>query len=129
MKNLVAIAYADGKLHPSERSLLYTVGEKYGLKGWQIARIIENQAPLDVKVPEDLNHRLDQIYDLVKMMLADDIIEKSEMRLCEHVTVSYGFKKELIKTILLLINKGKSTLKDWDLFKKQAIANFQAKAA
>ncbi len=129
LKNLVAIAYADGKLHPSERSLLYTVGEKYGLKGWQIAKIIENQAPLEVKVPEDLNQRLDQIYDLVKMMLADDIIEKSEMRLCEHVTVNYGFKKELIKTILLLINKGKSSLKDWNLFKKQAIANFQAKAA
>ena len=129
LKNLVAIAYADGKLHPSERSLLYTVGEKYGLKGWQIVKIIENQAPLEVKVPEDPNHRLDQIYDLVKMMLADDIIEKSEMRLCEHVTVNYGFKKELNKTILLLINKGKSSLKDWNLFKKQAIANFQAKAA
>ena len=129
LKNLVAIAYADGELHPSERSLLYTVGEKYGLKGWQIAKIIENQGPLEVEVPEDVSQRLDQIYDLVNMMLADDIIEKSEMRLCEHVTVSYGFKKELIKTILLLINKGKSSLKDWNLFKKQAIANFQAKAA
>ena len=129
LKNLTALAYVDGELHPAERSLLYTVGEKYGLKGWQIAKIIENQAPLQLDMPEDLNQRLDQIYDLVRMMLADNVMEKSEMALCEHVSVNFGFKKELIKTILLLIGKGKLSLPEWDLFKKQAVANYQDNAA
>ena len=129
LKNLTALAYVDGELHPAERSLLYTVGEKYGLKGWQIAKIIESQAPLQLDMPKDLNKRLDQIYDLVRMMLADNVMEKSEMALCEHVSVNFGFKKELIKTILLLIGKGKLSLPEWDLFKKQAVANYQANAA
>ena len=129
LKNLVALAYVDGELHPSERSLLYTIGEKYGLKGWQIAKIIENQAPMELDMPENPNDRLDQIYDLVRMMLADNVLAKSEMALCQHVTVSFGFKKELVKTILLLIGRGKLSLPEWDLFKKQAIANYQANAA
>lgn len=129
LRNLVTLAYIDGELHPSERSLLYTVGEKYGLKGWQIAKIIENYTPLALEMPEDPNKRLDQIYDLVRMMLVDNILEKSEMALCEHVTINYGFKKELIRTILLLIGKGKLSLSEWNLFKKQAVANYLADAA
>lgn len=129
LKNLVALAYIDGELHPNERSLLYTVGEKYGLKGWQIARIIENPASLTLDMPDDPGQRLDQIYDLVRMMLADNVLEKSEMALCEHVTINYGFKRELIKTILLLIGKGKLSLPEWSLFKKQAVANYIADAA
>ena len=129
LKNLVALAYVDGELHQSERSLLYTVGEKYGLKGWQIAKIVENGGTLELDMPDDPGLRLDQIYDLVRMMLVDNVLQKSEMSLCEHVATNAGFKRELIKTILLLIGRGKLSLPEWHLFKKQAVANYLAGAA
>ncbi len=123
LRNLVAMAYVDGELHHREKSLLYEVGERYGLKGWQIAKIIENQAPFEWDVPDDIGQRLDHIYDLIKMMLADDIIEENEMALCELVTVNYGFKKELIDDILDLIKDGKSERLNWSQFKQSILNN------
>lgn len=123
LQNLAAMAFVDGNLHQQEKNLLYTVGEKYGLKGWQIAKIIENQRPFQFDVPEDVDQRLDQIYDLVKMMLADEIIEDRELALCKLVAANFGFKKELVNTILHLIQKGKSGKFEWNLFKQNILGN------
>ncbi len=126
LRNLVAMAYVDGELHHKERNMLYTIGERYGLKGWQIAKIIENNAPAVIKKPAGENQRLDQIFDLVVMMLADNKVEEKEMNLCEMVTIEYGFKKDIIQSILNMIHDGKSSKFHWNNFKAENASDYLA---
>ena len=36
IKNLLALAKADGHMHPKEEAFLYKIGERYGLKDRQV---------------------------------------------------------------------------------------------
>ncbi len=125
LKNLAAIAYADGVLHKSEKALLYKIGEKYGLKGWQIAKIIENQKGFKLEIPENNSKKLDVLYDLIEMMLADHVISEEEMELCQEAAKAFGFQEDIIFSIIKLFKKGDVDIQVWKSFKFEVMERFK----
>ncbi len=126
LKNLTAIAYADGVLHKSEKALLYKIGEKYGLKGWQIAKIIENQKGFKLDIPENNSKKLDVLCDLIEMMLADEVIAEKEMELCQQSAKAFGFEEDIVFSIIKLFKKGVVDTQTWKSFKFEAMGRFKA---
>ncbi|MDN5202071.1 hypothetical protein QQ008_11875 [Fulvivirgaceae bacterium BMA10] len=116
--NLVAMAYADGHLHESEKELLLKIGKNYGLKEWQIEKIIDNPEKLSLNIPSDVQNRLDQLFDLVSLILADGVVNKNEMTVCEHITESFGFAKSVIDDIMEMQRAGEVSREDWTAFKE-----------
>jgi uncharacterized tellurite resistance protein B-like protein len=100
MRQLVAMAKSDGFVHPTEMDLLFKVGHNIGLKEWQVKSILESDEVHEVEIPKTHEQRMSQLYDLVKMMLADGIIEEREMEFCEMMFEKMGYDKSMIQTLI-----------------------------
>ncbi|MTI19420.1 TerB family tellurite resistance protein, partial [Fulvivirga sp. RKSG066] len=100
LRNLIALAKADGHLHSEEEKMLYKMGEKYGLKDRQIASLIRSNKQTDLQIPESHDQKMNQLYDLVTMIYADGVVEKSEIEFCEDLMEDFGFRKEVVKWMI-----------------------------
>ena len=100
MRNLIAMAMADGSLDPEEEKFLYRVGARFGLKDRQITLLINSDKQFHLYVPESHEQRMDQLYDLMQMMYADGIVHNKEVELCEEVVSRFGYEHEMVPWLL-----------------------------
>ena len=129
IKNLLALAKADGHMHEKEALLLFKIGYGYGLKDWQIQNLIDSSEKFDLNIPDNYGDRMNLLYDLILMVFADEVIEKKEIAFCEDVAKRFGMKKELVKWLVTIFQKGvPPRTEEWDEIKKEAKAKFSLKA-
>lgn len=124
LRNLVALANADGHLHEKERALIYRLGDKYGLKERQVTRILENDKEQELYVPEKDNEKMDQLFDLLQMVYADGIVDDNEVVFCKDVVHKFGYKETLVDKLINLFEKGDPAPIDWDDVKLQLIKDY-----
>ena len=100
IKNLLALAKADGTVHEKEQRMLFKIGKKYGLKDRQVQTLMDSRERFEIDVPESHHDRMNVLYDLMLMVYADGIVEKSEIAFCEEVVKRFGMKKEIVPWLL-----------------------------
>ena len=106
IKNLLALAKADGHIHENEERLLYKIGNRYGLKDRQIKSLIESNEKFEVNIPDNHHDKMNLLYDLILMVYADDKVDKNEIAFCEEVVKHFGMKKELVHWLIKQFEKG-----------------------
>jgi len=106
IKNLLALAKADGHMHEKETALLFKIGHGYGLKDWQIQNLVDSTDKYELNIPDNYNDRMNLLYDLILMVFADEVIEKREIAFCEDVAKRFGMKKDLVKWLVKIFEKG-----------------------
>ena len=104
--NLGALARIDGHLDATELNYIIAVGQKNGLKPEDVRTLIANGEKVQVHLPENDSERFDQIYDLVEMMLADGIVDDSEMEFCMMMASKLGFRKAIVGVLVRKILMG-----------------------
>jgi hypothetical protein len=115
--HLVRIAIADDIISNNEMLLLHRIGSKLGFTGPEIDALIDSTAKSDYIPPNEFSKRFEQVYDIVKMTLADGVIDKDEMRLASSFAIKSGFKdSEIPKLLVLLISGIKQGINEDDLF-------------
>lgn len=120
LKNLVALAAIDGHIHEDEISYLYKIGEKYQLKPQQIKKILDDRENIDPDIPEQHHQKVALLYDLIGMMMADNIIEDSEMEFCKKMFRKFGYKELLIDDMIDLHRQGIDDTEVWEEFLEHA---------
>ena len=113
--HLIRIAIADDVITSNEMELLQQMGEKLGFTPMEIQNFIETTGKADYLLPLELSARFEQVYEIVKMILADGLIDKNEIRLASSFASKIGFKEtEIPNLLIILINgiKQKKELKD-----------------
>jgi replication initiation and membrane attachment protein DnaB len=114
---LVRISLADDIITNSEMELLYRMGKKFGFTEPEVENLIETTGKSNFIPPYELSARFEQVYDIVRMTLADGVIDKNEMRLASSFAANSGFKENEIPNLLLLLITGIKQGKDQeDLF-------------
>jgi len=114
---LVRIAKADDSISAAESELLYKIGKKLGFTDSDICNLIETTEKADFVPPNELYNRFEQVYDLVKIILADGTINKTEVRLANSFAAKIGFNEnDIPKLLLLLINGIKQGKDEKELF-------------
>jgi hypothetical protein len=117
--HLVRIAKADDIVTNSELDLLRRIGRKLGLTDTEIDKLIESTGKSDYIPPYELSKRFDQVYEIVKMTLADGVIDENEMKLASGFAIKSGFMENEIHSLLALMIRGIKEGKDEeDLFEE-----------
>jgi uncharacterized tellurite resistance protein B-like protein len=115
---LVRIAKSDDKISRHELLLLNRIGKKLGFTEPEIDILIEGTHKSDYIPPYELSKRFDQLYEIVKMSMADGTIDKNEMSLAKTFAVKSGFEEHELPNLLnLLINGISDNVDEEDLFK------------
>lgn len=121
LSNLVALARADGHVDDTEIKFLYAIGKKYGLKEKQIKDILEAKSSSKLEIPEKFYQRVGQLYDVVGMMMADEVIDKKEMEFCEIICQQMMLKPELIGEMVKIYERGGvQDFEEWENFVEKA---------
>ena len=128
LKNMVALAAIDGHIHEDEIAYLYKIGEKYQLKPEQIQHILDHQEEIELEIPEPHHQKVALLYDLVGMMMADDIIEEAELAYCKKMFRRFGYKDKLIDEMIQLYQQGVDDIEAWEKFLEHA-ENFRLNIA
>jgi len=120
--HLVRIAKADNIISSTEMELLRRIGRKLGFTDPEIDNLIETTGKSDYIPPYELSKRFDQVYEIIKMTMADGIIDSHEMRLATSFAVKSGFNDNEIPNLLALlihgIREGKDEEDLFELYKK-----------
>ncbi|MBD1397143.1 TerB family tellurite resistance protein [Pontibacter sp. JH31] len=124
--NLGALAKADGHVDPSEMDFIIAIGERHGMKPSEVRNLLSHVEDVKPQLPTNDSERFDQIYDLVEMMLADGIVDESEMEFCISMAARLGFKKAIVGVLVRKISVGvKDGLSREDIKKEtQAFLNY-----
>ena len=117
--HLIQIALADGTIEELELKMLHRLGKNMGLTDPEIENLLESTKNSTYNPPYELAKRFEQLYGIVKVMLADDKIDHTEMRLASGLALKSGFAEGEIPALLsLLINGIKEGEEEEDLFKQ-----------
>jgi uncharacterized membrane protein YebE (DUF533 family) len=100
IKNLLALSKADGFIHEKEKLMLFKIGKRYGLKDRQVQQMMDSDERFTVNVPDNHNDKMNVLYDLMLMVYADGVVEKSEVAFCEDVVKKFGMKKGVVTWLL-----------------------------
>lgn len=112
--NLFSIALSDSTMDPVELKMLYNIGLEKGIKKEEVDFIINNPHKVRFYKPVTILESIDQLYDLVRMVLADGVIDPRELTVCSTIAEKLGFQKENIPDLVdfLIEEKRKNTPKD-----------------
>ena len=102
----VRIALADGMISSAESELLFDIGKKLGFSASEVNNLIETTRRTDDGSPGEYSKRFEQVYDIVKMTLADGAINKNEIRIATDFAIKSGFDENEIPSLLLLLING-----------------------
>ena len=89
----------------------------------EIANLMKSTKKSTYNPPYELSKRFEQVYEIIKMVLADGVIEKNEMHLAGRITAKSGFtEKEIPNLLTILVNGiklGKNEEELFEQFKKE----------
>ncbi len=102
----VRIALSDGIINTAESELLFKIGKKLGFSVSEVTCLIETTKINEDVTPCKFSARFEQVYDIVKMTLADGVINKKEMGIATSFAIKAGFEEDEIPGLLLLLING-----------------------
>jgi len=106
LKNLVALACADGVVDDSEMEVLKESAEKAGVPEAELHDWIENSASFIHVIPEREEDRETQLIQMLSLAIADGEFSQPEYELCQTVAGRLGFSEEELKLIIKLSFNG-----------------------
>lgn len=96
VRNLVALACADGSLDKAEMELIFNIGVKAGLSPDELNRIFQRPNSISFYPPDSYRERIEQLYDMVMVMMVDGALHDSEIALCKLTAIKLGFNHKII---------------------------------
>lgn len=100
IRNLVALACADGSLDKNEMELIFKIGVRAGLSPDELKRIFQRPDSIAFYPPDSYRERIEQLYDMVMVMMVDGELHDNEIALCKLTAVKLGFKYQIIDKIV-----------------------------
>ena len=106
---IVRIALADGVISEEEKAFIDRLAIHLEIEDEEKASILENSDQHPINPPTTKQGRLERLYDLARMVLADHIADEAEKQLMKRMVVGLGFPTDQIES---LIDKAFTLIKD-----------------
>jgi uncharacterized tellurite resistance protein B-like protein len=106
LRNLIQLASADGHMDETEKQVLYEIGMKRNLKAWQIDELLNDDAEVEVFIPESFLNRMNLLFDLMRLIYADGIVEEQEVAYIKHILSAFNLSHNVIGELLIMFKDG-----------------------
>jgi uncharacterized tellurite resistance protein B-like protein len=116
LRNLIQLAFADGHLDEQELRVLYEIGLQRNLKRWQIDDLIHDESRFEVFIPESFINRMNLLYDLMRLIYADGVVEGQEVAYIKHILSAFNLSQDVIAELLIMFRNGTPTQEVWREF-------------
>jgi hypothetical protein len=108
--HLCQLALADAFVTKDELEYLTRLYTSYGLSQEEFNAIMEDAFTIPFAAPEKTMHKLEQLYDLVRMVLIDESIDERKVKLCVEVAQKLGFQVHIVGDLIkALVNMEEET--------------------
>ena len=125
LSNLIALAKIDGEYKEVEEQLIYKIGYKYKLKDWQIEEMIQSDERPEIQIPKAHIQKMEQLYDLIRMIYADQIVQENEIAFCKKITSKFGYKVQIVDWLVnIFAENNRPSEEEWDQIVKLAAQEF-----
>lgn len=88
---IVRVALSDGTITTEEQNFLDKLAIKLEISQAEYEEILENPAKFPINPPLLHTHRLERLYDLARMVWADQLVEEKQKELLTRFAIALGF--------------------------------------
>jgi uncharacterized tellurite resistance protein B-like protein len=107
---IVRVAMDDGVISPEEKEFLDRLARNLGVEESEYKNILKDYQSHPINPPISYDHRLERLYDLVRMVHVDQIKGDSEHKLLNKIGVGLGFHavnvRYIVDKALTLVHNG-----------------------
>ena len=96
VRNLVALAYADGKFSDEERQYVANVATEVGMTADEMKQIINDPDGIRFIMPENDIEKIEQLYDLILLMMIDGDLNENEMIFCRAMAIKMKIPYQIV---------------------------------
>ncbi len=101
IKNLLEVAIVDGDLDKSELELVISTASKFDISKKTVLEIKDNPGTITFNPPSSYSAKIKLVEDLVKIMMADKIVEEKEVRICKEFALKLKISTVIVDDIIL----------------------------
>jgi uncharacterized tellurite resistance protein B-like protein len=116
MRNLIQLASADGHLDESEVRVLFEIAARRNLKEWQLRELLEDKTPFEVFIPESFLNKMNLLFDLMKLIYADGIVDEAEIAYIRQILVAFKLSPAVMAELFILFRDGIPAADTWREF-------------
>jgi hypothetical protein len=107
---IVNLALADDHISDEEKAFIDRLAIYLEIDPDMVKKVMESPEEYKADPPGDKNSRLERLYDLSKMIFADNIADDNEKKLWEKMVIGLGFEadkaNQVVETALDMVAKG-----------------------
>jgi hypothetical protein len=104
--HLVQISRTDKKVSKEELELLHKEGRKFGLTDPEIDSLMHAQRGHHYVPPYSLDEKFEHLYQVAQMILADEVVKESELKMIRKFAIEAGFQDKTIDKLVDLLFEG-----------------------
>ena len=97
--SIVRVAMSDGVISEGEQTFLYGLASRLNISEADYKKILKDYASHPINPPVSYDERLERLYDLTRMVMADGIKGDDEVKLLHKFCVALGFHAVNVKYI------------------------------
>lgn len=116
LRNLIALAASDGNLDWEEKMLIQTIGQRRGLKDWQINELLEDTTQHEFFIPDSVSNRMNLLYDVMQIVYADGKVTKSEITFVTNIINALQLEPAVVEELLGLFEMRTPSVLEWNDF-------------
>ena len=96
---IVRVALSDGIITEEEKAFLNRTAINLEIEDSEVSLIMDNPEKYPINPPTNKQKRLERLYDLTRMVYADNIADEGEVQLLQRIVVGLGFATEEAESI------------------------------
>ena len=97
--NMYLIALSDYDFDKTELNEIIKIGERHGVNKNEFEKIILNPTEITLEIPENINDKIEYLYDYARIIWADGIIEPEEEKSLLNFCIKFGFEKDVAEEL------------------------------
>ncbi len=97
---IVRVAMSDGVITDEEKAFLDRLARRLNITEEHYKEILKTYDSHPINPPTSYEKRLDRLYDLARMVYADNIKGDEQVILLEKLSIGLGFKSENVKYVV-----------------------------